>query len=118
MDSLPKSFHRYRQFQSSANFLWAVYLILIEGAEQRLPQHKDVWVCWALETLFSMPNAHPMAFKGGTSLSKVYDIIDRFSEDVDITLDYKHFDDVDYYPNLFTAIVNFNRVRIFCGQFI
>jgi hypothetical protein len=39
---------------------------------------KDVWVCWALETLFSMPNAHPMAFKGGTSLSKVYDIMIGF----------------------------------------
>ena len=64
---------------------------------------KDVWVCWALEALFSMPNAHPMAFKGGTSLSKVYHIIDRFSEDVDITLDYKNFDDVGYkdYPKKF-----------------
>ena len=38
-----------------------------------------------------------MAFKGGTSLSKVYGIIDRFSEDVDITLDYRHFDD-DFDP--------------------
>ena len=27
---------------------------------------KDVWVCWVLETMFSMPGAHPMAFKGGT----------------------------------------------------
>lgn len=26
---------------------------------------KDVWVCWALKALFSMPGAHPMAFKGG-----------------------------------------------------
>ena len=34
-----------------------------------------------------------MAFKGGTSLSKVYGIIDRFSEDVDITLDYRAFHD-------------------------
>jgi hypothetical protein len=33
---------------------------------------KDIWVCWALQALFSMPGAHPMAFKGGTSLSKVY----------------------------------------------
>ena len=40
---------------------------------------KDVWVCWVLQALFSMPNPHPMAFKGGTSLSKVYRIIDRFS---------------------------------------
>ncbi|MEQ5837802.1 nucleotidyl transferase AbiEii/AbiGii toxin family protein [Marinobacter sp. NFXS9] len=52
---------------------------------------KDIWVCWVLQTLFSMHGAHPMAFKGGTSLSKVYGVIDRFSEDVDITLDYRAF---------------------------
>jgi hypothetical protein len=50
---------------------------------------KDVWVCWALSALFSMPNAHRMAFKGGTSLSKIYKTINRFSEDVDITIDYQ-----------------------------
>ena len=54
---------------------------------------KDIWVCWVLQALFSMPDPHPMAFKGGTSLSKVYRIIDRFSEDVDIILDYRAFDD-------------------------
>ncbi len=54
---------------------------------------KDIWVCWVLNALFSMPDPHPMAFKGGTSLSKVYGIIDRFSEDVDVTLDYRAFDD-------------------------
>ena len=52
---------------------------------------KDIWIYWVLDTLFSMPDPHPMAFKGGTSLSKVYNIIDRFSEDVDVTLDYHHF---------------------------
>ncbi len=64
---------------------------------------KDVWVCWVLETMFSIPGAHPMAFKGGTSLSKVYEIIDRFSEDVDITLDFQQFNDTDYgkYPEIF-----------------
>ena len=31
---------------------------------------KDVWVCWALGKLFALPDAKPMAFKGGTSLSK------------------------------------------------
>ena len=40
-----------------------------------------------------MPDPHPMAFKGGTSLSKVYRIIDRFPEDVDVTLDYRAFND-------------------------
>ena len=52
---------------------------------------KDIWICWVLQTLFSMPGRLPMVFKGGTSLSKVYGIIDRFSEDVDITLDYRAF---------------------------
>ena len=54
---------------------------------------KDIWICWVLQILFSIPDHHPMAFKGGTSLSKVYRIIDRFSEDVDITLDYRAFGD-------------------------
>ena len=52
---------------------------------------KDVWICRVLQVLFSIPDRHPMAFKGGTSLSKVYGVIDRFSEDVDITLDYRAF---------------------------
>ncbi len=52
---------------------------------------KDIWICRVLEILFSIPGSHPMAFKGGTSLSKVYRIIDRFSEDIDITLDYRAF---------------------------
>ncbi len=52
---------------------------------------KDVWICRVLQVLFSIPDPHPMAFKGGTSLSKIYRIIDRFSEDVDITLDYRAF---------------------------
>ena len=38
-----------------------------------------------------MPDAHPMAFKGGTSLSKIWSAISRFSEDVDITIDYRSF---------------------------
>ncbi len=53
---------------------------------------KDVWVCWVLQTFFTMPDRLPMAFKGGTSLSKVFGAIARFSEDVDITLDYRGLD--------------------------
>jgi len=52
---------------------------------------KDIWICWALEFLFKMPDRLPMAFKGGTSLSKAFKVIDRFSEDVDITIDYQAF---------------------------
>lgn len=53
---------------------------------------KDVWVCWVLQTLFTMPGRLPMAFKGGTSLAKVFGAINRFSEDVDVTLDYRGLD--------------------------
>lgn len=59
--------------------------------QQATVLEKDVWVCWALQALFSLPDAHPMAFKGGTSLSKVYKVINRFSEDVDVTIDYQAF---------------------------
>lgn len=50
---------------------------------------KDVWVCWVLAQLFTMPERKEMVFKGGTSLSKAYRAIARFSEDVDVTLDYR-----------------------------
>lgn len=50
---------------------------------------KDVWVCWLLQHLFQLPER--MSFKGGTSLSKVYGLINRFSEDIDITIDYRNF---------------------------
>jgi hypothetical protein len=48
---------------------------------------KDIWVVWALQTLFASPLSTDLTFKGGTSLSKVYKLIDRFSEDVDLTCD-------------------------------
>lgn len=49
---------------------------------------KDFWVCWSLKQLFALPFfGDHMIFKGGTSLSKAYDVIHRFSEDVDLSLD-------------------------------
>lgn len=48
---------------------------------------KDLWVVWTLDTLFGSPAAADLTFKGGTSLSKAYKIIDRFSEDLDLTYD-------------------------------
>jgi hypothetical protein len=48
---------------------------------------KDFWVVWTLAALFDSPEGKHMTFKGGTSLSKVYRAIDRFSEDVDVTYD-------------------------------
>lgn len=67
--------------------------ILNDAAQRlgRIPRvlEKDVWVCWALNHLFSIQDRRQMAFKGGTSLSKVYGVIDRFSEDVDVTVDFQ-----------------------------
>lgn len=59
-------------------------------AETGRPVHlleKDVWVVWTLRALFKSPLAADLTFKGGTSLSKVYKVIDRFSEDIDLTYD-------------------------------
>ncbi len=49
---------------------------------------KDFWVCWTLDALFNgLPAGGPrLLFKGGTSLSKVFGVIRRFSEDIDITV--------------------------------
>lgn len=49
---------------------------------------KDFWVCWVLKALYQdRPAGSPrLLFKGGTSLSKAYDLIDRFSEDIDVTV--------------------------------
>ena len=51
---------------------------------------KDFWVCWILDYLFQdSPWKSRMAFKGGTSLSKAFGAIERFSEDVDLILDWR-----------------------------
>ena len=48
---------------------------------------KDVWVVWTLAVLYGSPLGEHLVFKGGTSLSKGYGVIRRFSEDVDLTYD-------------------------------
>ena len=49
---------------------------------------KDFWVCWTLKELFRLPDiGEHLIFKGGTSLSKVFRIIERFSEDIDVSID-------------------------------
>jgi len=51
---------------------------------------KDFWVCWVLKHLFADATfGERIIFKGGTSLSKVFGLIDRFSEDVDLILDWR-----------------------------
>ena len=67
---------------------WAEYFVEA-GTRQGLSPvilEKDFWVCWMLGVLFESPFADDMVFKGGTSLSKVFGVIDRFSEDIDLSL--------------------------------
>lgn len=51
---------------------------------------KDFWVCWTLQKVFGNPElAKMLRFKGGTSLSKAFHLIQRFSEDLDLILDWR-----------------------------
>lgn len=47
---------------------------------------KDFWVCWLLGILFRSEFADHIVFKGGTTLSKVFGVVARFSEDIDLSL--------------------------------
>jgi predicted nucleotidyltransferase component of viral defense system len=61
--------------------------------ERKMPAaaiEKDFWVCWVLYRLFSNEElSKQLLFKGGTSLSKCYGLIERFSEDIDLILDWE-----------------------------
>jgi hypothetical protein len=53
---------------------------------------KDFWVVWTLERLFSLSElSNHLTFKGGTSLSKIYNVIQRFSEDIDLSIEKEFF---------------------------
>jgi hypothetical protein len=71
------------------------------SAIKRMPPEvveKDFWVCWTLGRLFESPTvARKILFKGGTSLSKVFGLIERFSEDIDLILDWREVTQED--PN-------------------
>jgi hypothetical protein len=60
------------------------------AAAKNIPAYiveKDFWVCWMLARIFSTPRLGPACvFKGGTSLSKVFGAIERFSEDIDLAI--------------------------------
>ena len=64
--------------------------LAVAAASSGRPIHlleKDVWVVWTLRELFAGKYGEHLVFKGGTSLSKAYGVIRRFSEDVDLTYD-------------------------------
>lgn len=59
---------------------------------------KDFWVCWVLKKVFEEPTlANQVLFKGGTSLSKCFGLIDRLSEDIDLILDWNLLTDENPY---------------------
>lgn len=82
------------------------------GLHRRVMVEKDLWVCLTLQQLFSLPKdvCSELTFKGGTSLSKAYKTINRFSEDIDVSL-YRHdFSSLDE-NELEQAFINERRSR-------
>jgi hypothetical protein len=70
----PKLFKQAIQFTSDQLNIPAIFI------------EKDYWVTYALNIIFHSPVGNDTIFKGGTSLSKCYDLIDRFSEDIDLVV--------------------------------
>lgn len=65
-------------------------ILEVAAGQSGRPAHlleKDIWVVWTLAAIYNSPLGNCLTFKGGTSLSKVYKVIDRFSEDIDLTYD-------------------------------
>ena len=65
----------------------------VAGQKHIPPQavEKDLWVTTLLQVVFSLSFADKLVFKGGTSLSKVFGRIERFSEDIDLAIDRTYF---------------------------
>ena len=62
---------------------------LLTSQKKHLPEpivEKDWWVTQVLNILFDLPIADQLVFKGGTSLSKAWQLIERFSEDIDLAV--------------------------------
>lgn len=78
MDKFANSPERKDALQEAANIRDLTEIIL----------EKDFWVCWTLRQITALHQlGDHLTFKGGTSLSKAYGLIDRFSEDIDLTIE-------------------------------
>jgi len=94
---------------------------VFEAAASRLDTlptyvEKDFWVCLALDHLYNrLPDGHPsLLFKGGTSLSKAFGLIRRFSEDIDLVVDRDKLGfEGDRDPTLPGHLSNKNRKALF-----
>lgn len=65
----------------------ALLAVQAESGRRAFLLEKDIWLVRILDVLFNGPFGADFVFKGGTSLSKAYHAINRFSEDVDVTYD-------------------------------
>lgn len=80
------------------------------SAQTGLPSHaieKDWWVTLALHALFTTKWAKNLVFKGGTSLSKAWGLIERFSEDIDLAIDRE----VLGFPETFVSRAQVTKLR-------
>lgn len=82
---------------------------LVKGLPDMNAVEKDWWVTMALRALFSLDCGGYLLFKGGTSLSKGWNLIDRFSEDIDLCIDQRFFADVKNLP--FAVCKNNNQIK-------
>ena len=79
-------------------------LVLFNNTAEQKSMHpsiieKDFWVCFTLDYLFHRFKwKDALVFKGGTSLSKAFHVIDRFSEDIDLILDWRLINDTENDP--------------------
>lgn len=77
----------FLQLPSSRRLL-AFQQVDAEMGLQAISVEKDFWVCWTLRELFALRGiGEHLTFKGGTSLSKAWKLIERFSEDIDLIVD-------------------------------
>ena len=68
---------------------------------------KDLWITAIIQIIFTLPCADSLVFKGGTSLSKVWGLINRFSEDIDLAIDRTIFNlDGEMYVPKRSALIN------------
>lgn len=81
-------FHTIEKHEKEAIF----NAIATEKGMNPFAVEKDWWVCRTLEIIFQMPIAKHLVFKGGTSLSKAWRLINRFSEDIDLAIDREFFE--------------------------
>jgi len=80
--------HLKEWFRLSDNDKLICFRAITDKYDLKIPAvEKDWWVTHTLAIIFSMPYAKSLIFKGGTSLSKSWKIIERFSEDIDLALD-------------------------------